>query len=394
MTNISATPVGSRSPLSVALLLACVGFITLLTEVLPAGVLPEMAADLGTSIPVMGQTVAVFAVGCIAAAIPLTRATVRLDRRTLLLLILAVSALANLGTALAQDLPTHFVSRFIAGLAAGLVWAMQPGYTRGFTRPDRFGATLGVVLSGATLAMALGVPVGTILATQLGWRAVFMLIAAITVALGILALWMAPRVPGVPSTGGASLMSALRMPAVLVVILATLLCVVGQNMGYTYLASSLALGGSPVPLSLVLAAFGVASVGGTLGAGRLADRRLGPVLISALAIGVIGLTAFGFTPAPWLLLLSAAAWGLAFGAYSVLFQIAVARAGGAAADAAQSALVTIWNISIALGGAAGGAVLAGWGPTPLIPIAAGLMLLALPLALVIARTDARRSVAA
>lgn len=382
--HVNAQTSPARSPLPIALLLSGVGFITLLTEVLPAGVLPALASDLGVSASVAGQSVAVFALGCIAAAIPLTRATARLDRRTLILVAIAVSALANLGTAFAPEIWSHLATRFVAGLVAGLVWAMLPGYTRGFTPAHRFGATLGIVLSGATFAFAVGVPLGTLLSEVIGWRAVFAVIAGCSVILWAVAAAIAPRVQRPQATSGSSIGAALRIPAVIVVLVAVAACIIAQNMAYTYLAPVLDDRGVTVPLSVVLAAFGLSSVVGTLGAGRLADRKLGTTVIVELCIGAAGLLVFFLTASVPVLLIAAAAWGLAFGGYSVLFQVAIGRVGGDAADAAQSALVTVWNISIALGGGVGGIVLAVWGPGALVPAAAVLTALAIPLGVSIA----------
>lgn len=374
-----------RSPLVVAILLATVGFITLLTEVLPAGVLPIMARDLGVSEALAGQSIAVFALGCIVAAIPLSRATRSWDRRTLIITILLVSAVANLGTALAQDIGWHLATRFVAGLVAGIVWAILPGYTRGYADPAHFGRLLSIALSGATVAMALGVPLGTLLGEQFGWRVVFTGVAALTLVFAAIAFFVAPRVPGGTGASGTGLGPALRIPAVIVVLIAVALCVVGQNMAFTYVAPVHEASGSPVSLSVLLMVFGIASVVGTLGSGRLADTALARTLVSGIIFGILGLAAISLTLAPVPLLIAAAAWGLAFGSYSVLFQVSMARIAGPAADAAQSALVTMWNISIALGGAAGGLLLAGLGTGPLFPIAAALTLLALPLAIVIGR---------
>lgn len=367
-----------------AILLGMVGFITLLTEVLPAGVLPALAADLKVSAGLAGQSVAVFALGCIVSAIPLSRATSSWNRRTLLLTILLVSALANLGTALAQDLPSHLATRFIAGLVAGLVWAMIPGYTRGFAETRQFGTLLSIALTGGTMAMALGVPIGTLLSEQIGWRSVFVGVAVLTVLLAVLVWILAPRVSGIRASGEGRLRTALSSSAVIVVIGAVILVVVGQNLAYTYLAPILTAQGDPLPMSVVLAIFGVASMVGTLGGGRLSERHLGPTLVAGLVLGVVGLGLFAVTSIAWLLIIAAVWWGLAFGSYAALFQVAIARAGGTAADAAQSALVTAWNISIAVGGALGGVLLGYWGTEVLIPLAAVLTLLSIPLGVRIA----------
>jgi predicted MFS family arabinose efflux permease len=390
-TARSTTPAAARtrSPLPTALLLAAVGFVTLLTEVLPAGVLPAMAADLGVSESIAGQSVAVFALGCIVAAIPLSRALAKLDRRTVVLLALIVSALANAGTAVAPDLLTHLATRFVAGLVAGVVWAMLPGYTRGFTTPERFGSTLGIVLSGATLGFALGVPAGAVLGEEFGWRTVFGIVAATTALLGVLAVVVAPRVAGSAPGRSTRMGAALRIPAVVTILVALAVCIIGQNIAYTYLAPVLSSRGTPVPLGLLLATFGVASVVGTLSAGRLANLRLGTTVLAAALLGTVGLAVVAWDPPVVVLLIAAAGWGLAFGAYSVLFQVAIARVAGNAADAAQSALVTVWNCSIAIGGAVGGIILGTWGPALLLPAAAALTVVAIPLCAVIARAVRR-----
>ncbi|AQX80895.1 hypothetical protein BWO91_13805 [Plantibacter flavus] len=390
-TARSTTPptTRTRSPLTTALLLAAVGFVTLLTEVLPAGVLPAMAADLGVSESIAGQSVAVFALGCIVAAIPISRALARLDRRTVVLLALIVSALANAGTAVAPDLLTHLATRFVAGLVAGVVWAMLPGYTRGFTTPERFGSTLGIVLSGATLGFALGVPAGAVLGEGFGWRTVFGIVAAATALLGVIAVVVAPRVAGSAPGRSTRMGAALRIPAVVTILVALAVCIIGQNIAYTYLAPVLSARGTPVPLGVLLATFGVASVVGTLGAGRLANLRLGTTILTAALLGTVGLAVVAWDPPVVVLLIAAAGWGLAFGAYSVLFQVAIARVAGNAADAAQSALVTVWNCSIATGGAVGGVILGTWGASLLLPAAAALTIVAIPLCAVIARAVRR-----
>lgn len=381
---VLTTPPSRHGAIRAALLLAAVGFITQLSEVLPAGVLPSMAHDLGVSESLAGQSVAVFALGSIVAAIPLSRATAHWDRRTLVLVLITVSMLANLGTALAPELWVHLITRFVAGLVSGIVWSTLLGYTRGFTEPRRFASTLGIVLSGATLGFAVGVPIGTILAEHIGWRAVFILVAATTLLLGILAAFIAPHVPGVRSSSGSGIRTALAMRSVLIVLAAVAASVIAQTIAYTYLAPVLAARGTTAPLSIALGAFGVAAVVGTLGAGRLANTRLGATVITAVAIGTTALAVMSIDSAPWVLVAAAVSWGLAYGGFSVLFQVAIARVSGAAANAAQSAVVTVWNLSVASGGAVGGVILAAWGPQPLLPTAAVLTAVAIPLTVAIA----------
>ncbi|ROR82568.1 hypothetical protein SAMN06295974_2661 [Plantibacter flavus] len=217
----------------------------------------------------------------------------------------------------------------------------------------------------------------------------FGIVAAATALLGVLAVVVAPRVAGSAPGRSRRMGAALRIPAVVTILVALAVCIIGQNIAYTSLAPVLSSRGTPVPLGLLLATFGVASVVGTLGAGRLANLRLGATILTAALLGTVGLAVVAWDPPVVVLLFAAAGWGLAFGAYSVLFQAAIARVAGNAADAAQSALVTVWNCSIATGGAVGGIILGTWGATLLLPAAAALTVVAIPLCAVIARAVRR-----
>ena len=120
MTDKSLTP--PSLPLSSLLALTTASFIIILTEVLPAGLLPQLAASLDSSQAVMGQLISVYALGSVLAAIPLASATQGVGRRTLLLAAIGGFTVVNTVTALSTSLPLIFVARFLGGVAAGLAW--------------------------------------------------------------------------------------------------------------------------------------------------------------------------------------------------------------------------------------------------------------------------------
>lgn len=118
-------------PVRTALLaLTTAAFVTVLTEALPAGVLPGMSAGLGVGESAAGQAVTVYALGTALTAIPLAAATARWPRKRLLLAGVAGFAVANTVTALSAAYPLTMVARFVAGVAAGVVWALLAGYAR------------------------------------------------------------------------------------------------------------------------------------------------------------------------------------------------------------------------------------------------------------------------
>ncbi|MBO0516731.1 MFS transporter, partial [Streptomyces beijiangensis] len=140
------------------LALATAVFITSLTETLPAGLLPAMSADLHVSESATGQTVTVYAIGTALTAIPLSALTAGWRRKRLLLTSMAGFAVANTVTALSSDYALTMAARFVAGVAAGLAWALLAGYARRLAPAHLQGRAIAIAMSGIPLALSLGVP--------------------------------------------------------------------------------------------------------------------------------------------------------------------------------------------------------------------------------------------
>ncbi|NVL51614.1 MFS transporter, partial [Pseudomonas syringae pv. actinidiae] len=133
---------GEKLPLGALLALAMTGFICIVTETLPAGLLPEIGTGLGVSASFAGQMVTVYALGSLLAAIPLAIATQRWRRRTVLLLTIIGFLVFNSVTALSSDYWLTLVARFFAGVSAGLAWSLVAGYARRMVVPQLQGRAL------------------------------------------------------------------------------------------------------------------------------------------------------------------------------------------------------------------------------------------------------------
>ncbi|MHA7135294.1 MFS transporter [Oerskovia turbata] len=373
---------GAGLPVAPLLALTATGFLTLLTEVLPAGVLPALSADLGVSAGAAGQTVTVFAIGAIIAAIPLSRATARWPRRRLLLVSVAGFAAANTVTAVSSSFALTLGARFAAGLVAGLTWALLAGYARRLAAPEQAGRALAIALGGSPLALALGVPAGTALGATVGWRWAF---GAMTVlCLGLMAWirWGVRDFPGEAAGASVPLGRTVRLPGVAPVLAVTALTVLAYNLFTTYIAVFLADLGLGAQTGWVLAVLGATSFTSIVVVGALVDARLrvmtvtGAVLLAAAAAALAVLA--GSAVAVYA---AVGALGFAFGGSGTLYQAALARAAGPAADVAQSAFVTSWNASLALGGIVGGVVVstAGSGALPWATLALTLPVVAIVL---------------
>lgn len=353
---------GDRLPLAALLALAMAAFITILTEALPAGLLPQMAESLTISEALVGQLVTIYAVGSLVAAIPLTTATQGWRRRPLLLIAIGGFAIVNTVTAISDNYAITLVARFFAGVFAGLLWALVAGYAARMVPKHLKGRAIAIAMAGTPLALSLGIPAGTFLGAVFGWRITFGLMSVLTV---ILVFWVLAKVPDFPGQArgkGFALRTVFTLPGIRPVLFVTLAYVLAHNILYTYIAPFLVPAGIAERIDVVLLVFGVAALLGIWIVGVLIDRWLRELVLvstalfglSALALGIAGTV-------PAAVYVSVAIWGLAFGGAATLFQTASAKTAGEATDVAQSMIVTVWNIAIAGGGIVGGVLLETFG---------------------------------
>ncbi|MFF1735771.1 MFS transporter [Streptomyces sp. NPDC058247] len=347
-----------KLPLFALLALATAVFITSLTETLPAGLLPAMSQDLHVSESATGQTVTVYAIGTALTAIPLTAATAGWRRKKLLLTAVAGFALANTVTAVSSVYELTMAARFVAGVAAGLAWALLAGYARRMAPAHLQGKAMAVAMAGIPVALALGVPAGTFLGDWLGWRVAFLAMTALSL---LLLAWITAAVPDFPGQERGErprMLPTLRIPGVTPVLFVTLVFVLAHTILYAYIATyldNLGLGGST---GLVLLVFGAASLASIWIVGAQINRRLrgltiGGALLVALAAALLAV----LSDTTALVYVAAVLWGLGWGGVPTLLQTAVGDAGGESADSAQAMLVTLWNVAMAGGGIVGGILL-------------------------------------
>jgi predicted MFS family arabinose efflux permease len=347
-----------KLPLFALLALATAVFITSLTETLPAGLLPAMSDDLHVSESATGQTVTIYAIGTALTAIPLTAATSAWRRKVLLLTAMVGFAVANTVTAVSSVYGVTMVARFVAGVAAGLAWALLAGYARRMAPVPLQGKAIAVAMAGIPVALSLGVPAGTFLGETLGWRTAFLAMTGLTV---VLLLWIFAAVPDYPGQERGErpkMLGALRVPGVAPVLFVTLVFVLAHTILYAYVATFLEDLGMGDDTDLVLLVFGAASLVSIWIVGAQINRRLRALTIaSTLLVAVSGALLAVLADNTALVYVAALLWGLGWGGVPTLLQTAAGDAGGDAADAAQAMLVTLWNVAMAGGGVIGGILL-------------------------------------
>lgn len=364
-----------RLPLAGLLALAMTGFICIVTETMPAGLLPQISQGFDISPSLAGQMVTAYALGSLLAAIPLTIATRGWRRRNVLLITIIGFLIFNSATALSTNIWLTLAARFFAGVAAGLAWSLLAGYARRMVAPHQQGRALAVAMVGTPIALSLGVPLGTFMGSVVGWRAAFWIMSALALILIVWVLAKVPDYPGQPTYERMPLLKVFTTPGVRPVLAVVIAWMLAHNILYTYIAPFVAPAGLTERIDLVLLAFGAAALFGIWLTGKLVDRFLRATVLASLAAFALTMLVFGLgTLNPLVVYLGVAIWGITFGGAATLLQTALADTAGSGSDVALSMNVVAWNSAIAGGGLLGGFLLETWG-TGSFPLALTLLLL-------------------
>jgi DHA1 family inner membrane transport protein len=361
---------GDRFPLFRLLVLAGAIFVSVSSEFLPTGLLPDIAADLDVSESRVGLLITVFAFTVVVSAAPLTVLTRRFSRKRLLVVLLGVFAISNVFAAIAPNYETLAAARVLGGLAHGLFWAVAGPYVSLLVRPSQLARAVSVTTGGGALAFILGVPFTAAIGHAVGWRWAFVAMALLVVIFAVLTVASLPapdhRVPKrkVMTTDTGSIIAVRpdrSIIAVGIVAVTVLLVVTGHNLFSTYIAPWVieVAGVAADHVSLLLLFFGLAGALGLLAAGVFGDRHPRNTLIVMLVAMVVSIVltalfARGLVPAILVMML----WSASFGGLPALFQTrALHAAAPRIRDLTGAIVTTAFNSAIGLGALLGGIVL-------------------------------------
>lgn len=358
------------------LVLALSAFAIGTTEFVIMGLLPDVAADLGVSIPGAGWLVTGYALGVAVGAPFMAMATARFPRKAALLALMGIFILGNLLCAVAANYELLMLARVITALCHGAFFGIGSVVAASLVPENRKASAVALMFTGLTLANVLGVPLGTALGQAAGWRSTFWAVTLIGVA-ALIGLWRvlpnrhdeekADMRRELAALNGAGLWLALSTT---VLFSAAVFCI------FTYVAPLLGevTGVSPrgVTLSLLLIGLGL-TLGNVIG-GRLADWKLAQTLMGvfvalAIASTVLSWTSAALIPTEITLFLWATA---AFAAVPAL-QVNVVAFGAGAPNLVSTLNIGAFNVGNALGAWVGGLVIdQGLGLTR-VPLAAAVL---------------------
>jgi MFS transporter, DHA1 family, inner membrane transport protein len=371
--------------------LAVGGFAIGTTEFATMSLLPFFADDLGISAPTAGHVISAYALGVVVGAPLIAVLSARIARRTLLIALMTVFAIANGLSALAPTYHWMLLFRFLSGLPHGAYFGIAALVAASLVPAERRTQAVSRVLLGLTIATIVGVPFANWLGQALGWRwgfAVVALLAALTVTL--LAIF-APRDQPDPGASPLRELGALKRRQVWLTLGIGAIGFGGLFSVYTYLASTLmaVTGVSAATVPVALAVFGVGMTAGNLIAPHFADRALMPTAGVLLIWSAIALALYPFAAGHlWSLLLDVTAIGFG-GALGTVLQTRLMDVAGDAQALAAALNHSAFNTANALGPWLGGmAIAAGFGWTSTGWVGCALALAGLAIWAISARDEA------
>ncbi|WP_312680631.1 MFS transporter [Stutzerimonas nitrititolerans] len=340
------------------------------TEFVIVGLIPTIASDLAVSLPSAGLLVSLYALGVAVGAPMLTALTGKVPRKLLLLSLMVLFTAGNLLAWQAPGYESLILARIVTGLAHGVFFSIGSTIATSLVSKEKAASAIAIMFTGLTVALVTGVPLGTFIGQQFGWRETFLAVSLLGVIAFIGSLLFVPR--DIRHSKPASIvqqLAVLKQPRLLLVYAMTAVGYGGTFIAFTFLAPILQeiSGFGEGAVSLVLLVYGVSVAVGNIWGGKLADRR-GPISALKLIFTLLAAVLFAltFTAAnPWLALATVLLWGaVAFGNVPGL-QVYVVRQAEHytpnAVDVASGLNIAAFNLGIAGGAWLGGHIVASMG---------------------------------
>ncbi|MEO6705486.1 MAG: MFS transporter, partial [Ginsengibacter sp.] len=279
-------------PWLIMILMSSVTFVGILSELMPSGVLPLMMADLNITEVQTGNLVGYYAIASAIFAIPLISLTMQFNRKMLLLILLAGFSISNIIAGLVYDYTIIIILRVIGGICAGVMWPMIAAYGMRLVDEKHHGKAIAVIMAGTTLGISVGMPIMTSIGNDYGWRTEFIVLGGIIIVIALISFFALPSIPGEKLTKSSSPFALLKIPAVLIVLLLTLLGVIAHYGVYVYITSlvdEIQLSGG---VESALLFFGIGSLISVLLAIKYTDKHLRLLTIIMFALLIISMAVF------------------------------------------------------------------------------------------------------
>ena len=339
-------------------------FIFNTSEFIPIGLLSDIAADFNITESHAGLMITVYAWVVALASLPLMLVFAKTESKKLMLSITALFVVSHVLSGLASDFYMLMLSRMGVACAHAIFWSIVTPLAVKTAPEGKQSTALSFIVSGSSIAMIVGLPLGRTIGLYAGWRATFLIIGAVALIILCILAAVLKKTPGESNFSIRKLPALFKTPALLGIYLITVIAITGHFTGYSYIEPFMGqvAGMGSTLITLVLTLFGVVGIFGSVIFSKFYDRHPGFFIkyaVSGICISLLLLQAASFSI--WSEFLLCVFWGLAINSYNLVFQSEIIRNAPQGTAVAMSIYSGIYNVGIGTGALVGGAVCDGMG---------------------------------
>ena len=339
-------------------------FIFNTSEFIPIGLLSDIAADFNITESHAGLMITVYAWVVALTSLPLMLVFAKTESKKLMLSITALFVVSHVLSGLASDFYMLMLSRMGVACAHAIFWSIVTPLAVKTAPEGKQSTALSFIVSGSSIAMIVGLPLGRTIGLYAGWRATFLIIGAVALIILCILAAVLKKTSGESNFSIRKLPALFKTPALLGIYLITVIAITGHFTGYSYIEPFMGqvAGMGSTLITMVLTLFGVVGIFGSVIFSKFYDRHPGFFIkyaVSGICISLLLLQAASFSI--WSEFLLCVFWGLAINSYNLVFQSEIIRNAPQGTAVAMSIYSGIYNVGIGTGALVGGAVCDGKG---------------------------------
>ncbi|MDW3956134.1 MFS transporter [Staphylococcus saprophyticus] len=343
------------------ILLALGAFVTGTAEFVVSGILELIATDFDVSISLAGQLVTIYSLSYALGALVLVMLTSKFNRKKVLLYAISIFILGNLVAFFSHNFTLLMLSRVIMAMSGGLYIVVATNYAAQIALPNKKGSAIATVITGFTVSLVLGVPIGTFLASYLDWHYIFLIIAIGTILLVAALYKLLPNIKGNQPLPFKQQMKVIQDKRIFTGLMTTIFWILGYTMVFAYIAPLLSqsAGFSIELTSIALFVLGSFAFVGSRFGGFAVDKWGPKLTISiSLSVHIIALIALTFTQySPVGVFITLAVWGVATWTTTPAKQFYLVSLKSESSETILSFNTALMNIGMMLGSALGGVII-------------------------------------
>ncbi|WHY18538.1 MFS transporter [Paenibacillus sp. G2S3] len=342
-------------------LLALGAFVLGTAEFIVSGILEIISGDLDVSISLAGQLVTIYALFYAFGALVLVMLTAKFERKKVLLYSMIFFIAGTIMSFFSVNFSMLMLSRIVQAMSGGLYFVIATNYAARLAEPTKRGGAIATVITGFTVSLVLGVPIGTLIAAFMDWRYIYLIIAAVTLINLILINRYIPKLEGTKSISLKHQLLLIKDKQLISGLLTTVFFFLAYTMVFAYIAPLLSnvAGFSIKKISTALFVLGVFAFIGSRFGGYAVDKW-GPVrtiyislIVHAAALFLLTVTATSTIG----VLLTFMIWGTAAWTTTPANQFYLISIKPQSSEIVLSFNTALMNIGMTLGAALGGVVI-------------------------------------